>query len=80
MFLDFDREVVELSEASLSSSSDCAVWTLRRFMVRGVNDDSLEPLLLAESHGSFRAMLRWLVWSYRRERFVWIAIKECPNA
>lgn len=55
---DFGWEVDEASEASLSSESDCAGCTFRRLVVRCVVDVglSLGSFVLAESHGSFRAI------------------------
>lgn len=55
---DFGGEVDEASEASLSSESDCADCTFRRLVVRDVVDVvcSLDFLVVAESHGSFRAI------------------------
>lgn len=55
---DLGREVDEASEASLSSESGCADCTFRRLVVRGAAVVlSLDSLVLAESQGSFRAIL-----------------------
>lgn len=69
MALGFVREAKDLSDSLFESES--AVWTFRRFMVRGAVEGSFDSFAPAESQGSFRAILRQgsvdmsCVWSSR---------------
>jgi hypothetical protein len=54
MALGFVKEVEDLSDSLFESES--AVWTFRRFMVRGAVEGSFDSFAPAESQGSFRAI------------------------